>query len=295
MFPERNHRLWRSRKPPESTWAPIQGSSRQSFEGSLATCPGTTTCKPSVLTFHGFRSGGQVSYTSWDLSCTCWYERLKPHLLRSTFQSQGSWKHTFQEGHGAWAQAKLQLHLAVFHSFPSLRSAWHGPIRPYWPSKEKPRRRSISLKVAQWPNLNVRSGMLILALKLQWGAWGWNMMKYVYSYMVSIISNGQTPRALCFTYLLFGWCLTMSYHNKLQFEDFLRPLLDINWMVRSMLMSSKGLWWCVTWHFCFQTLEIFSRIWHQLGGCKMSPVFFPLEMDLNAISAISGLQVGLAS
>ena len=67
-------------------------------------------------------------------------------------------------------------------------------------------------------------------------------VKYVYSYMVSIISNGQTPRALCFTYLLLGWCLTMSYHNTLQFEDFLRPLLDINWMVRSMLMSSKGLW-----------------------------------------------------
>ena len=106
-------------------------------------------------------------------------------------------------------------------------------------------------------------------------------VKYVYSYMVSIISNGHwTPRALCFTYLLFGWCLTMSYHNKLQFEDFLRPLLDINWMVRSMLMSSKGLWWCVTWHFCFQTLEIFSRIWHQLGGCKMSPVFFPSKWIL---------------
>ena len=166
MFPERNHWLW------QPTWAPIQGSSRQSFEGSLATCPGTTTCKPSVLTFHGFRIVfgcflvAAVTYLTPVGICTCWYERLKPHLLRPTPQSQGSWKHTFQEGHSAWAQAKLQLHLAVFHSFPSLRSAWHGSIRPYRPSKEKPRRRSISLKAAQWPNLNVRSGMLILALKL---------------------------------------------------------------------------------------------------------------------------------
>ena len=158
MFPGQNHRLRLSLSRPGLHEPQIQGSSRQPFEGSLATCPGTTTCKPSILTFHGFRivfvgwphddKSGHVFYTTWDVSCTS-DKRLKP-CFDQLSKAQEVESTRCRKGTVREHKRNFSCNVSFPFSAECIPSTPCGPSGVQMgPSKEKPPRRSISLKVAQ--------------------------------------------------------------------------------------------------------------------------------------------------